>query len=167
MRVIASYRAAIGAHRNCLQPHPLIGAQVTDHMAVIGMHGAGLIDIKIITIFHKKFAPPHHTEPGPDFIAELPLNVIQRHRQVFITAHMAAKNIRNQLFIGWPIKHVTPMAILNAQHFLPIIIKAPTFTPKVRRLQRRHEHWNMAGAHLLFVHNIFQFAQHFKPERQP
>ena len=84
MRVIPTNRARIGTHRNGGQAHPFIGAQITDHMAIVGVQRRVFVDVKGIAIFHQELAPPHHTKARPDLIPKFPLNVVERQGQLFI-----------------------------------------------------------------------------------
>ena len=68
-------------------------------MAVISMKRAVAVDVEIITILHKKLASPHHTKAGADFITKFPLNMIERHGEVFVASDMCPEDIRDQLFI--------------------------------------------------------------------
>ena len=43
----------------------------------------------------------------------------------------------------------------------------PAFAPEIRGLQRRHQHRDMPGADLFFVHDVFQLAQYLEAQRQP
>ena len=76
MRVIAANWARIRPHRNGGQTHPLIGPQIADHMAVIGMQRARLVDVKVIAVLHQELAPPHHAKARTHLVAELPLDVV-------------------------------------------------------------------------------------------
>ena len=167
MGVIPADRSTIGAHRKGLKAHTFVCAQVTDQMPVIGVQRIFFRQVEIIAVFHEELAPAHNAETGANFIPEFPLDVIQRQRQVFVGTDRGPENIGNQFLVRWAIQHVTVVPVLDAQHFLPIVVIAPAFAPKVGRLQRWHQHRNMPSLLLLFVNNVFQLAQHFKAQRQP
>ena len=167
MGVIAADGAAVGAHRDRLQAHPLVCAQVAHEVAVIGVQRILFGQVEIVAVFHKELAPAHHTKAGTDLVPELPLNMIQRQRQVLVGGHVAAENVRDQLFVGWAIQHVAIMAVTNAQHLFAVIIIASAFAPQVGRLQCRHQHRDVTGADLLFVHDVFELAQDLEAHGQP
>ena len=96
------------------------------------MQRTRFIHVKAIAVFHVKLTPTHHAEPRANFVTELPLDVIKRLWQLFIRVDRVAENIRNQLLVRWPIKHIAAMAIRDPQHFFAVIIVAPAFLPKFR-----------------------------------
>ena len=167
MGVIAANRAAISAHRDCLQPHTFIAAQVTDQMAVIGVQRILFGQIEIIPVLHQEFAAPHDTETRADFIAEFPLDMIESQRQILVTADMGAEDISDQFLIGRAIEHIAAMAVCDAQHFLAVIIIASALAPKIGRLQGRHQHRNMACPHLLFMHDRLDPLENLITQRKP
>jgi len=52
------------------------------------------------------------------------------------------------------------MPVTDAEHFLAVIIIAPAFAPKLRRLDGWHQDFLRPGAVLFFAHNLFNAAQH-------
>ena len=52
------------------------------------------------------------------------------------------------------------MPILDAQHFLAVVLVASAFAPQFRRLQRGHQHFDGAGAVLFLAHDAADLAQH-------
>jgi hypothetical protein len=99
---------------------------------------ASLIEIERICILHQEFAAAHQPKAGADLITELPLNVIEIERDILVGTHIGTENFSDHFFVGWPIKHVTFVPILYAQHFLAIRVVASALTPEVRRLNRGH-----------------------------
>ena len=85
---IGPLSATIGIERS---PMPGEGAQIGDEHAVVGVLGAGEIEVERIGVLHQEFAPAHHAEARPHLVAELPLDVIEVERQVLVGAHMARK----------------------------------------------------------------------------
>ena len=167
MRIIAPNRATVCPHRNRLKPHAFIGAQIADQMAVIGMQRIFFRQIKVIAVFHIKFAPPHHTKTRANFIAEFPLDLIERHWQILVGSDVRTENVRHQFLCRWGEQHIAIMAILQPQHFCAIGIVTSTFTPQICALQNWHLDWQMACTQLFFVDDVFQLAQHLKPKGQP
>ena len=167
MRIIPTDGAGISAHRNRLQAHPLIRAQIADQMTVIGMQRILFGEVEIIAVFHQKLAAPHHPKAWAHFVAELPLHLIQRQRQVFITADMGAEHIGEHFLGGGRKQHIPALPVLHPQHFIAVAVIASAFAPQIGRLQRGHQHRNMAGSNLFFVNDILKLAQHFKAHRQP
>ena len=80
---------------------------------------------------------------------------------------MAAEDIGDHLLVGGAVEHVAVLPVANAQHFGPVSVVAPAFAPQIGGLQGRHQHWNVTGANLLFVNDIFDFTQNLEAQRQP
>ena len=74
---IAADRPGIGAHRDRLQPHPREGPQIGDEHLVVGMLGAGRVEIEAVGVLHQEFAPAHHAKARPHLVAEFPLDVVE------------------------------------------------------------------------------------------
>jgi hypothetical protein len=49
----------------------------------------------------------------------------------------------------------------------PWFLPRPALAPEVGELQRRHQHFDRAGAVLLLAHNLLDLPEHPKSERQP
>ncbi len=77
---IAANGSAFGNHRNGFEPQPRERAQVGHEHLIVGVPRASKIQIEGIGIFHQELACAHHTEARPDFVAELPLDVIEIER---------------------------------------------------------------------------------------
>ena len=75
---IAADRPGLGAHRDRLQPHAGEGAQIGDEHLVVGMPGAGGVEIKAVGVLHQKFAPAHHAKARPHLVAKFPLDVVEQ-----------------------------------------------------------------------------------------
>ncbi len=81
---IAADRAAFRHHRDRTQPHPGESAQIGDEHAVIGVLGAGEVEVEGIGVLHQELAPAHQPEARPHFVAEFPLDVIEVERQILV-----------------------------------------------------------------------------------
>ena len=131
MGEIAADRAGIGLHRNGAQAHAGVGLQVGDEHLVVGIHRAFIGRVEGIVILHQELTPPHHAEPGPHLVPELPLDVIEHQWQRLVAAHMGPEDIGDQLLIGRTIEHVAPVPVLDPQHFLAVIVVPAAFAPEI------------------------------------
>ena len=165
--MVAADRPGVRPHRDRLQPHPLVGADVADHMAVVGMHRVLDGQVEVVAVLHQELAPAHHPEARPDLVAELPLDVVERQRQLLVGGHRRAEDVGDQLLVGRPVEHVALVAVLDPEHLGAVVVVAPALAPEVRRLQRRHEERDMPRPLLLLVHDPLDPAQHLVAERQP
>ena len=166
VREIAADRASIGAHRNRLQAHACKGAQIGDEHLVIGMLGAGLIDIERVRILHQKFTAAHQAEARTHLVAEFPLDVIEVERQILVRADIGAEDIGDHFFVCRTEEHIALVPVLDAQHFLPVRIVAAALAPQVGRLHGRHQQFDSAGAVLLLTHDGAYLVEHPQPQRQ-
>ncbi len=161
-RQVAADRPAFRDHRDRAQAHAREGAQVSDEHAVIGVLGAGEIEVEGIGVLHQELAPAHHPEARPHLVAEFPLDVIEIERQILVGAHVAAEDLRDHFLVGRPVEHVALVAILDAQHFLAIGLVAAALAPQIGGLDGRHQKLDRAGAVLLLAHDGADLLQHPK-----
>ncbi len=59
------------------------------------------------------------------------------------------------------------VAVLEAQQLRSVLLPAAGLLPQLRRLHRRHQHLQGAGAVHLLAHDALDLAQHPQPQRQP
>ena len=131
------------------------------------MLGALGVNVERIGVLHQKFARAHDAKARAHLVAELPLDMVEVERQVLVGAHIAPENLRHHLFVGGAEQHFALMPVLDAKHFLAVIVIAPTFAPQICWLNGRHEQFNGAGAILLLAHDCVDLVQHPQPKRQP
>ena len=165
--MVAADRAGVGAHRDRLQAHALVGADVADHVAVVGVDRVLDGQVEVVAVLHQELAAAHHPEAGADLVAELPLDVVEGQRQVLVGGDRRAEDVGDQLLVGRAVEHVALVAVLDAQHLGAVVVVAAALAPEVGRLQRRHQERDVAGALLLLVHDLLDAAQHLEAERQP
>ena len=167
MGIVAADRPGARPHRHRLQPHPLVGADVADHVAVVGVQRVGFGQVEVVAVLHQELASAHHPEPRPHLVAELPLDVVERQRQLLVARHRRAEDVGDQLLVGRPVEHVALVPVLDPQHLGAVVVVAPALAPELRRLQRRHQQRDVPGALLLLVDDRLDPAQHLVAERQP
>ena len=167
MAEVAADRAGVGAHRDRLQAHAGEGAQVGHEHPVVGVDGAGLVDVEGIVVLHQELAAAHHTEARADLVPELPLDMIEVLRQVAVALHAIAEEHRDHLLVGRSVEHLAIVPVLDAQHLGPVGIVAAALAPQVGRLDGRHQHFLGARRILLLAHDALDVAQHAQAERQP
>ena len=141
-------------HRDRLQAQAREGAQIGDEHLVVGMPRAGLVEVEGIGVLHQEFAAAHDAEARPHLVAELPLDVIEVERQILVGPHIGAEDLGDHLLVGRAVEHVALVPVLDAQHLLAIVVVAPALAPQVGRLDRRHQHFDGAGAVLLLAHDL-------------
>ena len=99
---IAADRAGVGRHRDGLQAHPREGAQIGDEHLVVGGPPRHLVEIEGIGVLHQKFPPAHDAEARPQFVAELPLDMLEVLRQRLVGMDLGAEDLRDPPHVGWP-----------------------------------------------------------------
>ncbi len=167
VRQVAANRAGIGPHRNGFQSHARKCVQIGHKHAVIGLAGAVFIQIKGIGILHQKLAAAHDPEARADFIAELPLDMVQVQRQILVASDVGPENIRNLLLIRGPIEHIAFMPVGDTQHFLAVIIIAARFPPEIGWLHGRHQDFKRPCPVLFLTHDLLDLFHHLEAHRQP
>src|SRR4051812_17462212 len=164
---IAADRAGIGAHRDCLQPHPRKGAQIGNEHLVVGVPGPSLIEVEAVIILHQEFAAAHHAKARAHLVAELPLDMIEVLRQIAVTLDRVADDRRYLFLVGRPVQHLAVVAVADAQHLLAVIVVPAALAPQLGRLDRRHQDFLRPGAVLLLADDLLDALQHAQAERQP
>ena len=165
VREIAADRAALRHHRDRLQPHARKGAQISDEHPVVGVLGAGKIHVERIGVLHQELAPAHQAEARPHLVAELPLQVIEIERQVFVGADIGAKDLGDHLLVGRPIEHVTLVAVLDAQHLLAVGLVTAALPPELGRLDGRHQELDCARTVLFLADDPAHLLEDAQPQR--
>jgi hypothetical protein len=59
------------------------------------------------------------------------------------------------------------VAVGDAEHLLAVIVVAAALAPELRRLDRRHQHFESPCPVLLLADDLLDLLQHAKAERQP
>ena len=166
MAEIAADRSAFRDHRDRAQPHAGEAAQIGDEHAVIGVLGAGEIEVEGIGVLHQKFAPAHQPEARPHLVAELPLDVIEVERQVLVGPHIAAEDRGDHFLIGRPVQHVAVVPVFDPQHLLAVGLVAAALAPQLGGLDGRHQKLDGAGTVLFLADDAADLLQHPQAERQ-
>ena len=91
---VAADRARRGLHRHGLDAHALEGAQIGQHLRIVAEPRAGLVEVEAVGVLHQELAPAHHSEARPNLVAELPLDVVERARQVAVALDLIAEDAR-------------------------------------------------------------------------
>ena len=167
MAEVAADRARGRLHRHRLDPEPLEGAQIGEHLRIIAVARTGLVEVETVGVLHQELAPAHHPEARADLVAELPLDMVERARQLAVALDVPGEDRGDHLLVGRAVEHVAVVAILDPQHFGPVGVIAPRLAPQVGRLQRRHQQLERTGLVLLLAHDLLDLLEHAKTERQP
>lgn len=93
--------------------------------------------------------------------------MVEVERQVLVGLHIGTEDVGDHLLVGGTIEHLAVLAVLDAQHFLAVVIITAAFLPELGRLQRRHQKLDGAGAVLLLPDDPVDLVQHTFAERQP
>jgi hypothetical protein len=87
--------------------------------------------------------------------------------KVAVALYVIAKEPCDHLLVGRAIEHLAIVAVTDTQHLWTISVVAAAFAPKVRRLERRHQHFERAGTVLLFANDPLDLLEDAEAERQP
>ena len=167
MGVVAADGAGIRAHRDRPQPHALIGPQVAHHVPVVGPHRRVAVHVEVVAVLHQELAAAHDAEAGADLVPELPLDVVERQRQVAVACDVGAEDVGDHLLVGGPVEEVAVRAVPDPQHLGAVGVVAARLLPQVRGLDRRHQHRDVARAGLLLVDDPLHAPQDAAAQRQP
>jgi hypothetical protein len=126
-----------------------------------------LRQVEIVAVLHVELAPPHHAEARADLVAELPLDLVHRQRQVLVGRHMRAEDVGDQLLRRGREQHVAVVPVLDPQHLRPVGVVPPALAPEVGGLDRRHQHRQVPRARLFLVDDLLDVLQDLEAQRQP
>jgi len=82
---------------------------------VVGVLGVFFISVKAVSVLHHEFPSAHDAESGPDFIAELGLNLVQQNGELAIGFDFPSHDIRDDLLMGGAVTELASMPVFNAQ----------------------------------------------------
>src|SRR5437868_12303760 len=154
-------------HRHGLDAHPLERAQISEHLLVIALPRASLIKIEAVSVLHQELSSAHHSEARPNLVPELPLDVVERARQVAVALHFVAEQRGDHLLVGRTVEHLAFVTVADAQHLGPVGVVAAALAPQIGRLQRGHQHFLRSGAVLLLAHDLLDVLQDPETQREP
>ncbi len=164
---VAADRPGLGAHRYRRQAHAVERAQIGDEHPVVRTPRARLVDIERVGVLHQEFAPAHDAETRPHLVPELPLDVVEVHRQRAIRRDVGAEDVGDHFLVGRPVEQIALVPVGDAQHLLAVGVVAPALPPQVGGLQCRHQDFDGAGAVLLLAHDLSHLGEDAGAERQP
>ncbi|MNK60160.1 hypothetical protein D3C87_792880 [compost metagenome] len=120
-----------------------------------------------IGVLHQELARTHRAETGTHLVAELQLDMIEVQRQVLVGLHIGTEDVGDHLLVGGAIEHLAVLAVLDAQHFLAVVVITAALLPELGGLQRRHQKLDGAGTVLLLADDLVDLVEHAFAERQP
>ena len=156
---VAADRPRGGLHRHRLDAHALEGAQISQQLRVIAHPRPGLVEVEAVGVLHQELAAAHDAEARADLVAELPLDVVERARQVAVALHVVADERGQHFLVGRAVEHLAVVAVLDPQHLRPVGVVAAALPPQVRRLDGRHQHLDGAGAVLLLADDLLDLLE--------
>ncbi len=134
---------------------------------MVAVARARLVEIEAVGVLHQELAAAHHPEARPDLIAEFPLDVVKRPRQVAVALEFVPDERGQHLLVGRAVEHLAVMPVANAQHLGTVSVVAAALAPQLGRLQRRHQHFLRARAVLLLPNDLLDLLEHSEAQRQP
>ena len=164
---LAADGPALRPHRDGGEAEPGEGAQVSNEHPVVGAHRAGAVEVEGIVVLHVELTAAHDAEARAQFVAELPLNLVEIAGQVAVAAHRLPEDVGDDLLVGRAVEHGAVVAVGEAQHLPAIVLVAAALLPEFRRLHGRHQDLLAASGVHFFAHDLLNLAEHPVAERQP
>ena len=109
----------------------------------------------------------HQPEARPDLVAELGLDLVEVHRQLLVTGDVALGEIGDDFFMGRAEAVLAAEPVVHLQHQVAHGLPAAAFAPKLRGLDRRHEHFQGAGRIHLLADDVLHLAQYAHAQGRP
>ena len=92
--------------------------------------GSPPLDVKAIGILHDELATPHQTKPGPDFIAEFRLNLVQIEGQLAVGAHDPTHQVGDHFLVRRTQAKVPLVTVFEPDEFLAVNEPATALLPQ-------------------------------------
>ncbi len=148
-----------------LQPtavhHPVIRVSV----AVVCEVKPLAVAVECVRILHHELARPQHAGPRPRLVALLDLEVIKGQWQLAIGLHSRRDVPGDDLLVGHREHHVGAPAVLELEQLLDLV--AARSTPRLGRVQDRHQHLLAADRIHLLAHDLHDPLVYAPAGRQP
>ena len=124
------------------------------------------VGIEAVGVLHHELAGPEDAEPRPRFVAELRLDLVERHRQLLVRADQRADQLGDDLLVRRPQGHRLVAADGQLHQQFAEGLVPPRLLPKIDRLQRRHQELERPGGVHLLADHLDDLVEHPEPERQ-
>ncbi len=141
---------------------PLVGLE---HPPVFPV-GVGIVHVEGVAVLHDELTAAHQAEPGPDFVAELGLDLEEVDRQLLVALHDLAHDVGDDLLVRGTEAEVGALAILEAKQLAAVELPSAALLPQLGGLHGWHEQLLAAVALELFAHDVFELADAAKGQRQ-
>jgi len=122
--------------------------------------------VERIGVLHDELAATHEARPRPQLVAELRLNLEQVEGELPVTAHVAAHQVHDDLFVRRADDEVGPFAVLEAQELLAVLVPAPRLLPQLAGDDGRQKDLLATGAVHLLADDARHLVDHAPAERQ-
>ena len=76
-----------------------------------------LIGVETVSVFHGELTGTDQTGTGTCLITVLGLDLIEHHRQLFVTVDFAAHQCGDALFMGHGKEHILVVSVFEAEQF--------------------------------------------------
>ena len=166
VRAVAADGAALG-----LDGHIREAAAVEDPAIGLVHHvvgGVQLVEARAegVGVLHHELAGAEDAEPGPRLVAELGLDLVERHRELAIRLDEVADDVRHRLLVGRAEDDVAVAAEGEFHQDSAHVAVAAGLLPDLHRLQRGHEQLQGAGGVHLLADDPRRLVQHAEAERE-
>ncbi len=147
---VASDRAGVG-----LDHHVLESASVEDAFVRLVHHAIGLphpvlVAIERIRVLHQELPSAQESVPRAEFVAVLPLHLIEVDGKVSVRGELVGHERREHLLLGGSEHELAAVAVAEAEHLVAVCLPPSGQLPRLGGQHDRHTHLLRArGVHLL------------------
>ena len=135
MGVLSANRSRVGLDHDSIDA--AAGEDVfvgLDH-GVVAFVEAGLVYVEAVSVLHIELADSDQSAPGPKFVAELGLYLVEGHGQVTIAADVGFDDGGQQLFAGRGEHEVALSPVSQAEHVGAVRLVASRLLPELAGLE--------------------------------
>ena len=166
VRELAADVARVGFDRigaeAAARENPLVGFEHRHVARVRRLEGG----VERIGVLHQELLRAHEAEARTDLVAELPLDLIDRHGQLTIGVDHVLGEVGHE-FLGRRAQRVRMLAaVLETEHARTHRLPAAARLPELGRLEDRHHDFLRARLVQLFAHDLRHLVERTHAERQ-
>ena len=167
LRCGAAHRAGHRRHDHVGQAEPVERAHVRDAVRLVRHLQAGIVDVERVRVLHRELAPSQQPGARPRLVTELPLDLVDRERQVLVGRVEVLHEQREHLLVRRREQEVRAASVLQAEEVVAVVRPPTARLVRLTRQQRGEVHLLEAGAIHLLAHDPFHVAVDDPTEREP
>ena len=130
-RAVAADLARVGGDGKRTQAAALADPGVGGLLLLVALLQGLLGRAERVGILHDELSPTHEPEAGPQLVAELILDLVERDRELPVALELAANEVGEGLLVGGTERKAAVVAIGEAHELGPVVVPAAALLPEL------------------------------------